>query len=406
MVHCISSSEPDSGDLQNPGDDWRIQGITTKELTLSQVGLQHGKTYVESTVTTGIQVGNHRVSPVTRGFTVDLHQPADTTHPENTYVDSQENMDTSSPNHSTDITNIKTTTTTTIITTSDSNNSNSLSNNPQHYQSVVYPQQNCIAPPDNDTDNDNDNVYCQQQQQQQYQNEIPAPDHADYTHLPGNKLTRGNQESLTPHSLDSFVEGETTVMEVQDGHELNPTLELNPQSYKYRNDSRHQEFHRHNHNHSHNHNPQFQQLQFFQQHHHHHHHHHHPHRQHLEQQNLLEQRQLGSISRNAVVSSNSNGETYLLPATVTSQKVINFNNAGEVGATPTTPALYRHLYDLNCRSDPNGSNGIAVVDYHHHYHHHNPNSTNKTLFVVGNSNNQFGCDDQSEDDSDDSSDDE
>lgn len=101
MVHCVSSSEPDSGDVPVASEDWRIQGgITTKEITLSQPGL-HGKTYVESTVTTGIQVGTH-VEQVNRHLTLtDMHQPADTTHPEkNTYADSQEYMDTSSPNHS------------------------------------------------------------------------------------------------------------------------------------------------------------------------------------------------------------------------------------------------------------------------------------------------------------------
>ncbi|XP_032684219.1 uncharacterized protein LOC116850265 isoform X4 [Odontomachus brunneus] len=55
MVHCVSSSEPDSGDAQVASEDWRIQGITTKEITLNQPSL-HGKTYVESTVTTGIQI--------------------------------------------------------------------------------------------------------------------------------------------------------------------------------------------------------------------------------------------------------------------------------------------------------------------------------------------------------------
>lgn len=367
MVHCISSSEPDSGDIQNPNDDWRIQGITTKELAMSQVGLQHGKTYVESTVTTGIQVGNHRVSPVTHRLTVDMHQPADTTHPEKTYVDSQENMDTSSPNHSTDTTTV----TTKTPTTTANNNNHSLINNSGHYHSANYHPHNYIVPPDND------NVYRQQQQQ------VLVPDHADYTLLPGgNKLTREIQETSAPRSLNSLAEGETIVMEVEGPREL--TLELNPQSYKSRNDTRHQQLH-HQHHH------QFQQR----------HHHHQQQLQH-QQQNLLEQRQLGnmnSMSRNAVVS---NGETYLLPATVTSQKVINFNNVEGVPPSSSTPGLYRHLYDINYRSDPNA---IAVVDYHHHYHHHNPNPNSKTLFVVGN-NNQYNYDDLSEDDSDDSSDDE
>ena len=73
MVHCVSSSEPDSGDVPVASEDWRIQGITTKEITLSQPGL-HGKTYVESTVTTGIQVGT-QVDQVNRHLTLtDMHQ--------------------------------------------------------------------------------------------------------------------------------------------------------------------------------------------------------------------------------------------------------------------------------------------------------------------------------------------
>ncbi|EZA57271.1 Methyl-CpG-binding domain protein, partial [Ooceraea biroi] len=55
MVHCVSSSEPDSGDAQVASEDWRMQSIATKEITLNQPSL-HGKTYVESTVTTGIQI--------------------------------------------------------------------------------------------------------------------------------------------------------------------------------------------------------------------------------------------------------------------------------------------------------------------------------------------------------------
>lgn len=62
MVHCISSSEPDSGDPTLVGleTDWRLtQGTVTKEMTVNHLdGLLHGKTFVESTVTTGIQVGN------------------------------------------------------------------------------------------------------------------------------------------------------------------------------------------------------------------------------------------------------------------------------------------------------------------------------------------------------------
>lgn len=99
MVHCVSSSEPDSGDITMASEDWRIQGVTTKEITLSQPNL-HGKTYVESTVTTGIQVGTHVEQGNRHLALIDMHQPADTTHAENTYADSQEHMDTSSPNHS------------------------------------------------------------------------------------------------------------------------------------------------------------------------------------------------------------------------------------------------------------------------------------------------------------------
>lgn len=100
MVHCVSSSEPDSGDGAMMTDDWRIQGAATKEIRLSQPA-HHRKAYVESTVTTGIQVGTHVEQGTHQLTLIDMHQPADTTHPENTYVDSQEHMDTSSPNHST-----------------------------------------------------------------------------------------------------------------------------------------------------------------------------------------------------------------------------------------------------------------------------------------------------------------
>lgn len=95
MVHCITSSEPDSGDVQPTPDDWRIQGLT-KEMALNQPSI-NGKTYVESTVTTGIQVGNHVKPPIHHLTLVDMHQQADTTHPDNTY-ESQEHMDTSSQN--------------------------------------------------------------------------------------------------------------------------------------------------------------------------------------------------------------------------------------------------------------------------------------------------------------------
>lgn len=101
MVHCVSSSEPDSGDGTMMTDEWRIQG--SKEIRLNQSGGHHQrKTYVESTVTTGIQVGSHVEQGIHQLTLTDMHhQQADTTHPENTYVDSQEHMDTSSPNHST-----------------------------------------------------------------------------------------------------------------------------------------------------------------------------------------------------------------------------------------------------------------------------------------------------------------
>lgn len=98
MVHCVSSSEPDSGDTQIISEDWRVHGIATKEVMIGPPG-HHGKAYVESTVTTGIQVGTHIDQGSTHHLTkTDTHQPADTTHPENTL--SRERMDTSSPNHS------------------------------------------------------------------------------------------------------------------------------------------------------------------------------------------------------------------------------------------------------------------------------------------------------------------
>ena len=57
MVHCVSSSEPDSGDNQVNSDEWRNgQGNQNKDVLQTQTQLT--KTYVESTVTSGIQVGN------------------------------------------------------------------------------------------------------------------------------------------------------------------------------------------------------------------------------------------------------------------------------------------------------------------------------------------------------------
>lgn len=180
MVHCVSSSEPDSGDAQVASEDWRIQGITTKEITLNQPSL-HGKTYVESTVTTGIQVGTH-VEQVNRHLTViDMHQPADTTHPENTYADSQEHMDTSSPNHS-----IKSDTMDHSTVEDQLSNSKEMTDvsyseievkplsmiGHGHYQPILYHSQHYVP---------NANVYRQQ---------ALVPDHAHYTMSPqvSNKL--------------------------------------------------------------------------------------------------------------------------------------------------------------------------------------------------------------------------
>ncbi|EFN77458.1 Methyl-CpG-binding domain protein 5 [Harpegnathos saltator] len=180
MVHCVSSSEPDSGDAQIASEDWRIQGITTKEITLNQPSL-HGKTYVESTVTTGIQVGTH-VEQVNRHLTViDMHQPADTTHPENTYADSQEHMDTSSPNHSINSDTMDHSTVEDQLSNSKEMTDVSYSEievNPLsmighgHYQPILYHSQHYVP---------NANVYRQQ---------ALVPDHAHYTMLPqvSNKL--------------------------------------------------------------------------------------------------------------------------------------------------------------------------------------------------------------------------
>lgn len=178
MVHCVSSSEPDSGDVPVASEDWRIQGIATKEITLSQPGL-HGKTYVESTVTTGIQVGTH-VEQVNRHLTLtDMHQPADTTHPENTYADSQEHMDTSSPNHSIysdtmdhspveDQLSVNKDTTDVSYTEMDVNTLPVVGHG--HYQPILYHSQHYVP---------NANVYRQQ---------TLAPDHAHYTMLPQSKF--------------------------------------------------------------------------------------------------------------------------------------------------------------------------------------------------------------------------
>lgn len=177
MVHCVSSSEPDSGDVPVASEDWRIQGITTKEITLSQPGL-HGKTYVESTVTTGIQVGTH-VEQVNRHLTLtDMHQPADTTHPENTY-DSQEHMDTSSPNHSIysdtmdhslveDQLSVTKDTTDVSYTEMDVNTLPVVGHAP--YQPILYHSQHYVP---------NANVYREQ---------TLVSDHAHYTMLPQSKF--------------------------------------------------------------------------------------------------------------------------------------------------------------------------------------------------------------------------
>jgi len=174
MVHCVSSSEPDSGDAQVASEDWRMQSIATKEITLNQPSL-HGKTYVESTVTTGIQVGTH-IEQVNRHLTViDMHQPADTTHPENTYADSQEHMDTSSPNHSINSDTMDHSTVEDQLSVSKEMTGVSYSEievNPLpiighgHYQPILYHGQHYVP---------NANVYRQQTQL--------VPDHAHYTML-------------------------------------------------------------------------------------------------------------------------------------------------------------------------------------------------------------------------------
>ncbi|XP_050450707.1 mucin-17-like isoform X5 [Cataglyphis hispanica] len=174
MVHCVSSSEPDSGDAQVASEDWRMQSIATKEITLNQPSL-HGKTYVESTVTTGIQVGTH-VEQVNRHLTIiDMHQPADTTHPENTYADSQEYMDTSSSNHSINSDTMDHSTVEDQLSVSKEMTDVSYSEievNPLpiighgHYQPILYHGQHYVP---------NANVYRQQ---------ALVPDHAHYTMMP------------------------------------------------------------------------------------------------------------------------------------------------------------------------------------------------------------------------------
>lgn len=196
MVHCVSSSEPDSGDVPVASEDWRIQGITTKEITLSQPGL-HGKTYVESTVTTGIQVGTH-VDQANRHLTLtDMHQPADTTHPENTYADSQEHMDTSSPNHSIysdtmdhslveDQLSVAKEMTDVSYTEMDVNTLPVLGHG--HYQPILYHSQQYVH---------NENVYRQQ---------TLVPDHAPYTTLQQTKFDDPKPCVETVDQIDTEID--------------------------------------------------------------------------------------------------------------------------------------------------------------------------------------------------------
>lgn len=207
MVHCVSSSEPDSGDAQVASEDWRIQGITTKEITLNQPSL-HGKTYVESTVTTGIQVGTH-VEQVNRHLTVlDMHQPADTTHPENTYADSQEHMDTSSPNHSINSDTMDHSTVEdqlrsiskemTDVSYSEIEMNTLPVISPGHYQPLLYHNQHYVP---------NANV-CRQQ--------ALVPDHAHYTMLP---------EINCKFNEKSCVDNERIIQEVMEQDEIDQNSE-------------------------------------------------------------------------------------------------------------------------------------------------------------------------------------
>ncbi|XP_012274290.1 uncharacterized protein LOC105696426 isoform X2 [Orussus abietinus] len=54
MVHCISSSEPDAADAQST-EDWPVPDAFAKEISLGRADA-HERAYVESTVTTGIQI--------------------------------------------------------------------------------------------------------------------------------------------------------------------------------------------------------------------------------------------------------------------------------------------------------------------------------------------------------------
>lgn len=199
MVHCVSSSEPDSGDAQVASEDWRMQSVATKEITLNQPSL-HGKTYVESTVTTGIQVGTH-VEQVNSHLTViDMHQPADTTHPENTYADSQEHMDTSSPNHSINSDILDHSTVEDQLSVSkemtDVSYSENFEVNPLpiighghgHYQPFLYHSQHYVP---------NANV--------PYRQQALVPDHAHYTMMPqvNNKLN--NKPCAATNRVDNHL---------------------------------------------------------------------------------------------------------------------------------------------------------------------------------------------------------
>lgn len=210
MVHCVSSSEPDSGDAQVASEDWRIQGITTKEITLNQPSL-HGKTYVESTVTTGIQVGTH-VEQVNRHLTViDMHQPADTTHPENTYADSQEYMDTSSPNHSINSDTMDHSTVEDQLSISKEMTDVSYSEievnslpiiGHDHYQPFLYHSQHYVS---------NANIYRQQ---------ALVPDHAHYTMLP-QVNSKFNEKSC----IDNDRVGIQNVQHVMEQDEIDQNFE-------------------------------------------------------------------------------------------------------------------------------------------------------------------------------------
>lgn len=96
MVHCVSSSEPDSGDMIPVTEEWQrtLKGKSMKEGLQTS---QQTKTFVESTISGGIQVGRHIEKITTEQLTlVDNHEvdnPDDATYTENSLDHKSHSLD-------------------------------------------------------------------------------------------------------------------------------------------------------------------------------------------------------------------------------------------------------------------------------------------------------------------------